>query len=130
MIDTDNALKILGATEKGANQSKIAKIALESAKEGTDFSESSSVDDDWLARYMDFAKFISNEDKQIIWGKILAGEFQSPGSTPPQLARILSEITEHHANIFNNICNLSTILSAKTSDGIVFSRHCQYTLIR
>jgi len=87
------------------NQSKIMKIAEESAKEGTDFSKSSTVDNDWLARFMDSAKFVSNDMMQLVWGRILAGEFELPGSTPPQIIRVLSEITLNYAQIFNSLCN-------------------------
>ena len=93
------------------NQSKIMKIAIESAKDETDFSESSTVDDDWLARFMDSAKFVSNEEMQVVWGRILAGEFESPGSTPPQIIRVLSEITSKYAQIFTSLCNLSPTIT-------------------
>lgn len=95
------------------NQSKIMKIAVESAKEGTDFSESSKVDNDWLARFMDSAKFVSNDEMQFVWGRILAGEFESPGSTPPQIIRVLSEITPKYAQIFTSLCNLSPTITKK-----------------
>ena len=88
------------------NQSKIARIAETSAKEGTDFGETSEVDDDWLSRFMDSAKFVSNEEMQYVWGRILAGEFEVPGSTPPQMIRLLSEITPLYARVFVNLCNL------------------------
>jgi len=88
------------------NQAAIAEIAMKNAKTGTDFNESSKVDDDWLARFMDAAKFVSNEDMQFVWGRILAGEFEKPGYTPPQMTRVLSEITLKYAQIFTTLCSL------------------------
>ena len=93
-----------------SNQISIAKIAQESSKEGTDFSEKSKVDDEWLDRFFDSAKFVSRQDAQLIWGKVLANEFEKPGDTPPQVIRILSEITPSLANVFSNICSLNTQL--------------------
>jgi len=90
------------------NQASIAKIAFESAKEGTDFSESSTIDEDWVARFMDSAKFVSNEESQIMWGRILAGEYERPNNTPPQAIRVLSEITQYYAQAFVNLCNLKS----------------------
>ena len=89
------------------NQESIADIAFKCAKEGTDFSENSGVNEDWLDRYMDSAKFVSSEDMQLIWGKILANEFEAPGSTPLNMIRILSEITSDLANAFRIICSMT-----------------------
>lgn len=92
------------------NQESIADIAFKCAKEGTDFSEKSGVNEDWLDRYMDSAKFVSSEDMQLIWGKILANEFEVPGSTPPNMIRILSEITSDLANAFRIICSMTVTI--------------------
>lgn len=89
------------------NQVDIARIAVNVANEGTDFSNKSKVDDEWLERFMDAAKFVSDEQVQNIWGSILASEFESPGNTPPNVIRILSEITPKYARAFQTICSLN-----------------------
>ena len=96
--------------KKWKNQESIAEIAFNEAKEGTDFSEKSGVNEDWLDRYMDAAKFVSSEEMQLIWGKILAGEFEKPGSTPPNMIRILSEITPELAQAFQKICSMKVLI--------------------
>lgn len=88
------------------NQCDITDIAIQLAKPGTDFSNHSSVNEDWLDRFMDSAKFVTNEEMQRVWGKILAGEFEHPGKTPTNIIRILSEITAELATTFSNICSL------------------------
>ena len=89
------------------NQISIAKIAQDSAKVGTDFSSSSLVNDDWLDRFMDSAKFVSDEKVQYLWGNILAKEFEAPNSTPHSIIRILSEITPQYAKILKQYANLA-----------------------
>jgi len=116
-----NVKKDLKKYNEENNQATIASIAIESAAAGTDFNETSQVDDDWLARYMEQAKFVSNENQQLVWGRILAGEFEKPGSTPMQVARILSEITVEHANVFNCICNLSIAINWGLSGPYVYN---------
>lgn len=96
------------------NQMKIGAIALEQAKEGTDFSDDSKVDEEWLSRFMDAARHVSDEKAQYIWGRVLAGEFESPGNTPLQTTRILSELTEKYAKLFSIIC--STRVTFFTAD--------------
>lgn len=92
--------------KKIRNQKSIADIAMNNAKEGTDFSDKSGVSEEWLERFMDSAGFVSAEDIQIIWGKILANEFENPGTTPPNMIRILSEITPNLAMAFKKICSM------------------------
>ena len=92
--------------KKIKNQKTIAEIAMENAKQGTDFSEASGVSEEWLERFMDSAGFVSSEEIQWIWGKILANEFERPGSTPPNMIRILSEITPELASAFRYICSM------------------------
>lgn len=71
--------------KKLRNQKNIADIAVNNAKEGTDFTRQSKVDEDWLERFMDAAGFVSSDKLQLTWGKILSQEFETPGSTPPNM---------------------------------------------
>lgn len=88
------------------NQMAIAEIAQNAAQAGTDFSLQSGVDDEWLERFMDSAKFVSDEEVQLLWGNVLAKEFEEPNSTPPSVIRILSEITPLYAKAFQTVCSL------------------------
>ncbi|MCL2462467.1 MAG: DUF2806 domain-containing protein [Defluviitaleaceae bacterium] len=99
------------------NQEAIAKIALEVAKDGTDFGETSAVDEEWFDRFMDSAKFVCAEEAQVIWGHVLAGEFEKPNSFPPQTIRILSELPSYYAKVFSNICSLSVELIFADTEG-------------
>ena len=93
------------------NQASIAQIAQETAQTGTDFSQASSVDDEWLERFMDSAKFVSDKQVQLLWGNVLAKEFEQPNSTPPSVIRILSEITPTYAKAFQILCGLEIIIA-------------------
>ncbi len=89
------------------NQSEIAEIAFNNAKANTDFSENSGVNEEWFERFMESAGFVSAKEVQIIWGKILSKEFEKPGCTPPNMIRILSEITPGLARSFSMLCSMS-----------------------
>lgn len=103
MFAVMNARKSL---KKIKNQKQIVDIAMENTKEGTDFTEASGVNEEWLERFMDSASFVSSKDIQLIWGKILANEFEKPGTTPPNMIRVLSEITPTLARAFRKICSM------------------------
>lgn len=102
--------------KKIKNQKDIAEIAIENAREGTDFSDKSGVDEEWLERFMDSAGFVSSDDMKLVWGKILSNEFEKPGSTPPNMIRILSEFTPQYAKAFRTICSMRVLLISISED--------------
>ena len=59
-----------------------------------------NVDDDWLEEFQDHAEKASDKDAQIIWGKLLAGEMNSPGSYSKQLMSTLSIMSRSDAEMF------------------------------
>lgn len=101
------------------NQKNIAEIAINSAKEETDFTEKSGVNREWFERFMDSAGFVSDEMVQNIWGKILGKEFEEPGSTPSNMIRILSEITPAYAQAFRKICSMQMIIVGLNENGTI-----------
>lgn len=105
--------------KKLKNQKSIADKAVSNAKEGTVFDVSSGVNLEWLERFMDSAGFVSEEQVQQIWGKILAKEFERPGSTPHNMVRILSEITPKHAEAFQKICSMKRLSVFTDNNGNV-----------
>lgn len=105
--------------KKLKNQKSIADQAVSNAKEGTVFDASSGVNHDWLERFMDSAGFVSEEQVQQMWGKVLAKEFEKPGSTPHNMVRILSEITSKHAEAFQKICSMKRLSVFTDGNGSV-----------
>lgn len=103
--------------KKLKNQKAIADIAVSEVKEGTNFDEHSGVNQEWLERFMNSASFVSSEKVQLMWGKVLAGEFERPGSTPLNMIRILSEITPDYAHAFQIICSMNRLLITVDEQG-------------
>lgn len=62
------------------------------------------VDPDWAARFFDYAKDISDEEAQIVWAKILAGEIIKPGSFFKRTLSVLRNIEAFEAKWFADIC--------------------------
>ena len=113
MISLLNAKKTLKAIK---NQKNIVEIAKDNAKEGTNFSEKSGVNEEWFDRFMESASFVSSEEMQLVWGKILANEFEQPGSTPRNMTRILSEFTQDYAKVFRILCSMQVLLVSLNED--------------
>ena len=131
-IRENEALRIISRK----NQKNIAEIAKENAKEGTDFSEKSGVSEEWFDRFMESASYVSSEEMQLVWGKILANEFEQPGCTPRNMTRILSEFTQDYAKAFRTLCSMRVLLisvngdekivSANRRNAVVFDQNEEY----
>ena len=65
------------------------------------------VEIDWYLRFLDGAKFITDEDMQILWSKLLAGEINQSGSVSRQTISILSNLSKSDAKSFENICRFA-----------------------
>lgn len=62
------------------------------------------IDNDWLHFFFDKAEKVSNEGMQVIWAKLLAGEFNKQGSISRKLIHIISIMDVHSARSFQTFC--------------------------
>ena len=62
---------------------------------------------DWFLRYYDSCNGISDEDLQIIWAKILAGEIQNPGVHSLRTLECLKNLSPKEARLFKDFCEIS-----------------------
>lgn len=62
-----------------------------------------SVDSDWISEFFNDVANISNEKMQILWGKVLAGEVESPGQFSKRTLDSLKKLTQDEATIFQEI---------------------------
>ena len=61
---------------------------------------------DWTARYFESAKFVSDEQMQLFWGKLLAEEVIQPGTFSLRTINILSTMSSSEAKLFANLASL------------------------
>ena len=86
------------------NQLSIVSIA---AKSLNNNAVPNNVDEDWIALFMDKARFVSQEEFQLIWGKLLAEECNNPKSVPKGLLFTLEMMDREDAESFMNLSNLT-----------------------
>ena len=84
------------------NQNNIVKIAINNLQ-GASTSSVSQLDSDWIASFMNKARFISDSTLQILWGKILSQECKNPNSAPKHLLNILESVDTYLATAFTKI---------------------------
>lgn len=99
-----NAGKII---KEYSNQRNIVAHAIRAMGETA---KPQDVSDDFLTLFMDKARLVSDEDFQIIWGKILAEECDTPNSIPKALLHILSHMDKRDAEDFTKLCSVSVLV--------------------
>lgn len=71
------------------------------------------VQDEWVDIFMDKVRFVSTEELQTIWARILAEECNSPGAIPLHLLSILSVLSKHLAESFLTLCGFTFFIDNK-----------------
>lgn len=65
------------------------------------------ISDDWLNEFENYAKLKSSDDMKLIFGKILSGEIQEPGSFSIRTVRLISQLDNKAAKLFQKLCSQS-----------------------
>lgn len=79
----------------------VANAATELDK--TTVVSSTPVDEDWINSFFDFVANVSNEQMQILWGRVLAGEIERPDSFSIRTLDVLRKMTQEDARCFVNV---------------------------
>lgn len=79
-----------------------------------------NIEDDWLLRFFDLCKNISDEQLQYVWARILANECKTSKSNSLKLLTTLSSLTKEEINIILKIAK-NINYSTSNSVGIVYS---------
>ena len=63
-----------------------------------------AVSDDWVVNAVDKARLSSDDETQTTWARLLAGEFDNPGSYSRKTVNILSDMSKDDADAFSTLC--------------------------
>jgi len=67
-------------------------------------SKPQKINDDWVTNFFDKCRLISDEDMQILWAKVLAGEANSPGRYSRRTVNFLGSLDKLDAILFSKLC--------------------------
>ena len=106
----------LNGIEKGAKISSAKKELKQYINQGKIISYASkdirkdagmNLEDDWLMYFFEYAKNITNDDVQKIWGKILAEKCNGGKSISRRLINALSLLDAESALAFGKLCSIT-----------------------
>ena len=82
-------------------QSNLVSVVSQAAEElGEEEVPDQKPDHDWIARYFEYAKDVSEKDVQKLWAKVLAGNIRTPGSVSLRALSMLRDMSRLEAEAF------------------------------
>lgn len=118
------------AAKIAREQVNLDSIALYAANElrsahtsESDSKEPPDVSVDWLNEFESLGRLKSSDEMRVAFGKILSGEILNPGSFSIKTLRLISQLDNSAAKLFQRFCSLAVSLRTNTQiiDGRVIS---------
>ncbi len=78
-----------------------------------------NIDNDWIANFFDKCKTVSDEQMQLIWAKLLAGEANSAGSFSRKTVNLIADLDKSDAEMFTKLCSFCWKFQDDMEDNIV-----------
>ena len=67
------------------------------------------IDPDWMARFVDYAKDVSDDEMRLIWSKILSGELCKPNSISVMTLETLRNMSKRDAETFHKLADFTLV---------------------
>lgn len=90
--------------EEGKKQENIESITAQSIRELRQDAKPETLDNDWIANFFDKCKLVSDKEMQSLWGKLLAGEANAPGTISKRTIELVSSLDKSDAHLFTALC--------------------------
>lgn len=106
LIPVENRIKERIKFNNERRQRNIDQTITYAAQQLPEKVSKESVSSDWMANFFNKCQDVSDEEIQMLWGKILAGEISKPGTFSYRTLDVLSWLNKADANLLQKIlCN-------------------------
>ena len=92
-------------TEEGDRQKNIEDITAKALPLLLEEAKPEGVQKDWLVDFFDKARLISDEEMQMLWARVLAGEANRPGSYSKRTIQLVAMLDKNDASSLMLLCN-------------------------
>lgn len=93
--------------KKQNNMESITEKALPDIKGDA---QPQNIEDDWLVHFFDKCRLISDDEMQLLWARVLAGEANSPGHYSRRTVSLLSSLDKKDALLFQRLCSFGWVI--------------------
>ncbi|MDE0636670.1 MAG: DUF2806 domain-containing protein [Candidatus Poribacteria bacterium] len=95
--------------EEVQRQESIEDIITKSFNKLNDDADPNAIEDDWIIKFFDKGRLITDNKVQDLWASILAGEANSAGSYSPKTLTTLADMNQKSLSLFNTFCSLCVV---------------------
>ena len=114
--------------ESVLHEQKIAKLVQLAKPEIKEDAKPEDMEDEWLSRFFNECRHVSDPEMQTLWARILAGEANAPGSYSKRTVNFVSELSKEEAQLFTKLCGFCVLLAPDRDEPLVLSyRDSVYT---
>ena len=107
-LDRINNRLINKETKRQKNIEDVVSTAGKILEAGKDVSNE-PVNPDWTTRFFDIVQDVSDNEMQLLWGQILAGEIKQPKSYSLRTLELLRNMTKEEAELFRKAAQFTLI---------------------
>jgi len=90
--------------EEGKRQERIERISSLAIQDLKLDAKPEKIETDWLINFFEKGRLVADFEMQTLWGKILAGEANQPGSFSRRTIELVSYLDKEDAKIFTSLC--------------------------
>ena len=91
--------------QEAVRQHNIEQIVVHAANALPERVSEEKIDKDWIFQFFDSAQNVCDEDMQILWGRILAGEIETPGTYTKRALQFIKSLEKWEAELFSKYCS-------------------------
>ena len=91
-------------TEEMQRQKNMEDITFKAIPHLQEDANPDDMSDDWIANFLDKGRIISDGEMQSLWGRVLAGEANVPGTYSKRTVNFVSELDKSDADLFTKLC--------------------------
>ena len=92
--------------ELGQQQESIENTIIKAIPQLNEDADPHAVEDDWIIKFFDKSRLVTDDEVQDLWASILAGEANSKGSYSPKALTTLADMNQKGLILFNTFCSL------------------------
>ena len=90
--------------EEGIRQGNIECVVRRALPDAKPEAHPENIDADWLTHFFERCRIVSDDQMQSLWGRVLAGEANAPGSFCKRTLETVATLEKSEAELFTRLC--------------------------
>ena len=95
--------------EQDQQQESIENTITKAIPQLNEDADPNAIEDDWIIKFFDKNRLVTDEDVQDLWASILAGEANRAGSYSPKALTTLADMNQKSLSLFSAFCSLCLV---------------------